>query len=94
MDSSEVFFSRFKSTFYLFKKCLYFIKSVFFRKLVLHNIPKHHIVLFTALFHIKYNVLNYIRNLVLTFLYSSKSNSMFYLSTRKYYIFNTDTAVV
>ncbi len=94
MDSSEVFLLRFKSTFYLLKKCLYFIKSVFFRKLLLHNIPKHHIVLFTALFHIKYNVLlNYIRNLVLTFLYS-RNKFKVYLCTRKYYIFNTDTALV
>ncbi len=61
-------------------KCLYFIRKLF------HNIPKHNIVLFTALFHIKCHlILNYIRN---SFFYSSTSNSKIYLSTRKYHLLN------
>ncbi len=33
-------------------------------------------------------MLNYIRNLVISYFYSSKINSKIYLSTKKYYIFN------
>ncbi len=38
-------------------------------------------------FHFKYNLIhNYIRNVVLCYLYLSKSHSKIYLSTRKYYV--------
>ncbi len=69
-------------------KCQYF-RVFFFRKLYFTTFQSLIVYFYCTTLHIKYPlILNYIRNLLLSYFYSSKNNKMLYLSTSNYYICN------
>ncbi len=78
----------FYSTVKVLFKCQYF-RVFFFRKLYFTTFQSLIVYFYCTTLHIKYHfILNYIRNLLLSYFYSSKNYIFFYLSPRNYYIFN------